>query len=57
MMEWQLGERLVVPGEMELGVALTLVASGVTEFPPEVMGLEVGQILVGPGVMELGVAH
>ena len=47
----------MVPGGMELGVALTLVASGVTEFPPEVMGLEVGQILVGPGVMELGVAH
>ena len=43
MMEWRLGERLVVPGGME--------------SPPEVMGSEAGLILVGPGVMELGVAH
>ena len=56
-MEWRLGERLVVPGGMELGVALTLVAPGVMESPPEVMGSEAGLILVGPGVMELGVAH
>ena len=43
MMEWRLGERLVVPGEME--------------FPPGVMESEAGLILEGPEVMELGVAH